>query len=65
VQQVVATLERGPVTVAQVRDLLGISRRYSLALLEHLDTLRLTRRNGDERTLLHRPAWLPAPPAMP
>lgn len=60
VQQVVAVLERGPVTVAQVRDLLGISRRYSLALLEHLDTLRLTRRNGDERTLLHRPAWLPA-----
>jgi selenocysteine-specific elongation factor len=62
VERVVIALQRGPVTVAQVRDLLGISRRYSLALLEHLDVLRITRRNGDERTLLRRPEWLPAEP---
>ena len=58
VERVVAALEHGPQTVAQVRDLLQISRRYSLALLEHLDVQRVTRRNGDERTLLRRPEWM-------
>lgn len=41
----------GPITVAQVRDLLGTSRRYAVALLEHLDERRITRRVGDERVL--------------
>jgi selenocysteine-specific elongation factor len=41
----------GAVTVAQVRDLFGTSRKYVLALLEHLDALGLTRRVGDERVL--------------
>jgi selenocysteine-specific elongation factor len=39
------------VTLAQVRDLLGTSRRYAQALLEHLDARQLTRRVGDERVL--------------
>jgi selenocysteine-specific elongation factor len=41
--------DRGPVTVAEVRDHFGISRKYALALLEHLDALRVTRRTGDNR----------------
>ena len=42
----------GKVTVAEVRDLLGTSRKYALALLEHLDEEKVTRRQGDERVLL-------------
>ena len=45
------TKEQGSITVAQVRDLLGTSRKYVLALMEHLDEQRITRRNGDERVL--------------
>ena len=41
----------GTVTVAQVRDLFGTSRKYVLALLEHLDAQGITRRIGDERVL--------------
>jgi selenocysteine-specific elongation factor len=45
-------LEReGRVTLAQVRDLFGTSRKYAQALLEHLDEQRITRRVGDERVL--------------
>ena len=52
VQRVVAHLqERRTVTLAQVRDLLGTSRKYAQALLEHMDEQRLTRRVGDERVL--------------
>ncbi len=39
------------VTVAEARDLLGTSRKYMLALLEHLDERRITRRIGDDRVL--------------
>ena len=44
---------QGTVTVAEVRDLLGTSRKYALALLEHLDDVKITRRQGDERVLLN------------
>ncbi len=44
--------EHGKVTVAEVRDLFGTSRKYSLALLGHMDDLHITRRMGDERVLL-------------
>jgi selenocysteine-specific elongation factor len=57
-ERVIVALAGGPQTVAQVRDLLTISRRYSLALLEYLDLQRITRRSGDERSLLRRPDWL-------
>ena len=41
----------GSVTVAQLRDRMGASRRPVLALLEYLDALRVTRRVGDARLL--------------
>jgi selenocysteine-specific elongation factor len=43
--------EHGIVTVAQVRDLFGTSRKYTLALLGYMDEQRITRRVGDERVL--------------
>ena len=39
----------GKITVAEARDSLGSSRKYVLALLEHMDELKLTKRVGDER----------------
>ncbi len=39
------------ITIAQARDLLDTSRKYMLALLEHLDERRITRRQGDDRVL--------------
>lgn len=41
----------GTITLAQVRDLLGTSRRYAQALLEHLDSTGVTLRVGDVRKL--------------
>jgi selenocysteine-specific elongation factor len=41
----------GSVTVAGLRDRMAASRRPVLALLEHLDAERVTRREGDVRTL--------------
>ncbi|MDI3538749.1 MAG: selenocysteine-specific elongation factor [Bacillota bacterium] len=41
----------GAITVAELRDLLGTSRRYALPLLEYLDGRRITRRIGDKRIL--------------
>ena len=41
----------GSVTVAQLRDRMGASRRIVLALLEYLDAQRVTRRVGDARLL--------------
>ncbi len=41
----------GEVRVSDVRDRWHTSRRYVLALLEHFDEIRLTRRNGDVRVL--------------
>ncbi|HKY83616.1 MAG TPA: selenocysteine-specific translation elongation factor [Anaerolineales bacterium] len=46
----------GTVTVAQVRDRYGTSRKYALALLEHLDAVGVTVRVGDERKLGGRAA---------
>ena len=43
--------EKGEVTVADVRDMFGASRKYALALMDHLDQQRITRRVGDVRVL--------------
>ncbi len=43
--------ERGEITVADVRDIFGASRKYALALLDYLDQQRITRRVGDARVL--------------
>lgn len=42
-------IEHKTITVAQVRDLFGTSRKYALALMEYLDTQGITKRKGDER----------------
>ena len=48
VRQVEQFIEReGSITVAQARDLFNTSRKYVLALLEHLDSIGVTRRTGD------------------
>ena len=43
--------EHGEITVADVRDMFGTSRKYALALMDHLDQQRKTRRVGDARVL--------------
>lgn len=63
--RVVAQIQRdGEVTVAALRDGLGTSRKYALALLEYFDGVRLTRRVGDRRVLAVRAGETP-PPATP
>jgi len=44
-------LQNGRITVADARDLFGSSRKYVLALLEHLDAIGMTSRDGDFRRL--------------
>ncbi|MFB0546762.1 MAG: SelB C-terminal domain-containing protein, partial [Anaerolineae bacterium] len=52
VERVIANIrEKGSITVAQVRDMFGASRKYALALMEHLDERKMTKRVGDERVL--------------
>lgn len=46
-----AIKRNGPISAAEVRDLLGTSRKYALALLEHLDAVGVTIRDGDFRRL--------------
>ncbi len=43
--------DNGKITVAQFRDTMDTSRKYSLAILEHFDGIKFTKRNGDERVL--------------
>jgi selenocysteine-specific elongation factor len=52
-RRVVALAERhgGAVTLAQLRDELGTSRKFAQALLEHLDSERVTIRRGDAHVL--------------
>jgi len=42
---------KGKITLAEVRDMFHTSRKYAQALLEHLDSRKITRRVGDERVL--------------
>jgi len=52
VEKVTAHLKaHGKVTLAEVRDMFNTSRKYAMALLEHLDRAKITRRLGDERVL--------------
>jgi len=41
----------GSITVAEVRDLFNTSRKYALAVMEHLDAVGITTRKGDKRVL--------------
>jgi selenocysteine-specific elongation factor len=47
----VARREGGAITLAQLRDELGTSRKFAQALLEHFDSERLTIRRGDVHVL--------------
>ncbi|MBI2935570.1 MAG: SelB C-terminal domain-containing protein, partial [Chloroflexi bacterium] len=54
-ERIVAHLrEHKTITVGEVRDMFSTSRKYALALLEHLDQRHVTRRVGDERVLVGR-----------
>jgi selenocysteine-specific elongation factor len=44
-------LQKERITLGEVRDLFNTSRKYAQALLEHLDSIGLTVRDGDFRTL--------------
>jgi selenocysteine-specific elongation factor len=46
-----ALQQKGQITLAEVRDLLNTSRKYVQALLEHLDAIGVTVRDGDFRRL--------------
>ncbi|MBS3955974.1 MAG: selenocysteine-specific translation elongation factor [Clostridiales bacterium] len=43
--------EKGSASPAELRDVLGVSRKYTLPLLEYFDATGLTRREGDARVL--------------
>jgi selenocysteine-specific elongation factor len=58
-RRITARLQTGPgLTVAEIRDLLGTTRKYAVPLCEYLDRIGLTRREGDLRVLT-------APGALP
>ena len=40
------------ITLAECRDMLGTSRKYALAFLEHLDGKQVTKLQGDARKIL-------------
>ncbi len=43
--------KNGKITLAEVREELSTSRQYAMALLEHLDEVKVTKRDGNERKL--------------
>jgi selenocysteine-specific elongation factor len=43
--------EKGRLEVADLKGALGITRKYSIPLLEHMDRQKITRREGDYRVL--------------
>jgi selenocysteine-specific elongation factor len=49
-------LATGPaMTVAEIRDLLGTTRKYAVPLCEYLDRIGVTKRDGDKRVLARDP----------
>jgi selenocysteine-specific elongation factor len=56
--------QRGSITAAEARDLLGASRKYAIALLEHMDERRITRRVGDVRVPARPPLPIDAKPPV-
>ena len=52
VEKIRITLQKnGTVTLAEARDTLNTTRKYAQALLEHLDSIGVTLRAGDVRSL--------------
>jgi selenocysteine-specific elongation factor len=55
-RRVTERLQQGPgLTVAEIRDLLGTTRKYAVPLCEYLDRIAVTRREGDLRFLADQP----------
>ena len=51
-QRVLAHLQAQPsINVGTMKELFGVSRKYAIPFLEHLDDVHVTRRQGDERVL--------------
>ena len=49
-ERVLAHFQTRPsINVGAMKDLFGVSRKYAIPFLEHLDDVRITRRQGDER----------------
>jgi len=46
-----AIIQNGKISLAEVRDLFNTSRKYAQAILEHLDAISVTMRDGDFRKL--------------
>ncbi len=46
--------KNGKITVAEVRDMFGSSRKFILAFLEYLDEKKVTKRVGDDRVLVEK-----------
>ena len=55
-------IAEGRITLARLRDELGTSRKYAQALLEHLDTARVTRRLPDDSRVVRPSARAVTPP---
>jgi selenocysteine-specific elongation factor len=47
--------DREDISASEFRDLLGITRKHAIPLLEYFDTARVTFRVGDKRVLRSRP----------
>lgn len=43
--------QKGQATLSEIRDMLNTTRKYAQALLEHMDSISLTIRDGDFRKL--------------
>ncbi|MGI6216693.1 MAG: selenocysteine-specific translation elongation factor [Coriobacteriales bacterium] len=43
--------KNGSATAAQLKEAMGTSRKYAIPLLEYFDSMRVTQRDGDQRTL--------------
>lgn len=52
VELIRASLSRAPATASELRQALNTSRRVIIPLLEHLDKVGVTRREGDKRSLI-------------
>jgi selenocysteine-specific elongation factor len=60
-RRVVDKLAGGPgATVAEIRDLLGTTRKYAVPLCEYLDRTGITRRDGDLRFLAEKKQYAPS-----
>jgi selenocysteine-specific elongation factor len=52
VEKITAQIKaKGKISLGEVRDLFGNSRKYAQALLEYLDREKVTKRVGDDRVM--------------